>query len=171
MVLLELARSIGGVLVLLMAAGLAASGLQNMPRFVLDRIQPKASRISLREGWKRLFGVQGFVEFGKSLGKLGFTAMFVALALNGILRQLLSGMITQPIEFTTVIKEAATHILVAITLVMTAIAGLDLFWSRFKWRFDLRMTRQEVKDEFKQTDGDPIIKSRMRSLATGRAGA
>jgi flagellar biosynthetic protein FlhB len=169
MVLVEIAKSIGGVLVLLMAAGLAASALQNMPRLVLDRIQPKASRISLREGWKRLFGVQGFVEFAKSLGKLGFTAMFVALAMNGIVRQLLSGMITQPIEFTTVIKEAATHILVAITLVMTAIAGADLFWSRFKWRRDLRMTRQEVKDEFKQTDGDPIIKSRMRSLARDRA--
>jgi flagellar biosynthetic protein FlhB len=169
MVLVELAKSLGGVLILLMAAGLAASALQNMPRLVLDRIQPKASRISLREGWKRLFGLQGFVEFGKSLGKLGFTAMFVMLALNGIVQQLLSGMITQPAEFAMVIKGAATHILVAITLVMTAVGGADLFWSRFKWRRDLRMTRQEVKDEFKQTDGDPIIKSRMRSLARDRA--
>src|SRR5690606_8946174 len=131
MVLLEIGKSIGGALVLLMAAGIAASALQNMPRFVGDRIQPKASRISLREGWKRLFGVQGFVEFAKSLGKLGFTAIFVALALDGILKQLLSGMITQPAEFGAVIKSAATHIIVAITLVMTAIAGADLFWSRF----------------------------------------
>ncbi len=168
-VLVEIAKSVGAVLILLMAAGIAASVLQNMPRLALDRIQPKASRISLSEGWKRLFGVQGLVEFLKSLGKLGFTAIFVVLALAGIKQQLLSGMITQPPEFAIIIRQIATHILVAITLVMTLIAGADLFWSRYKWHSDLRMTKQEVKDEYKQTDGDPIIKGRMRSLARDRA--
>ncbi|MEQ9248234.1 MAG: EscU/YscU/HrcU family type III secretion system export apparatus switch protein, partial [Nitratireductor sp.] len=43
------------------------------------------------------------------------------------------------------------------------------FWSRHQWRVDLRMTRQEVKDEHKQTEGDPIVKARLRSLARDRA--
>ena len=45
----------------------------------------------------------------------------------------------------------------------------DIVWSRFKWRVDLRMTRQELKDEIKQSEGDPLVKSRLRSLARDRA--
>ncbi len=52
---------------------------------------------------------------------------------------------------------------------MGLIAGVDLVWSRFHWRQDLRMTKQEVKDELKQSEGDPIVKSRLRSLARDRA--
>ena len=45
----------------------------------------------------------------------------------------------------------------------------DIVWSRIRWRTDLRMTRQELKDEFKQSEGDPLVKSRLRSLARDRA--
>jgi len=49
------------------------------------------------------------------------------------------------------------------------IAIIDLLWSRFHWRQDLRMTKQEVKDEMKQAEGDPIMRSRLRSLQRDRA--
>ncbi|MGO4841487.1 EscU/YscU/HrcU family type III secretion system export apparatus switch protein, partial [Rhizobiaceae sp. 2RAB30] len=55
------------------------------------------------------------------------------------------------------------------TLVMAIIAGVDLIWQRIHWRQDLRMTRQEVKDELKQSDGDPLVKARIRSVARDRA--
>jgi flagellar biosynthetic protein FlhB len=56
-------------------------------------------------------------------------------------------------------------VLVAVVLLVVA----DLVWSRFFWRRELRMTRQEIKDEQKQAEGDPIIKGRLRSLARDRA--
>ena len=83
--------------------------------------------------------------------------------------RLLLGMITQPGAFGLVIREIAINILLALTFAMLIIGAADFVWSRFHWRRDLRMTRQEVKDELKQSDGDPIIKSRMRSLARDRA--
>jgi flagellar biosynthetic protein FlhB len=52
---------------------------------------------------------------------------------------------------------------------MGAIAAADFIWQRFHWKQDLRMTRQEVKDELKQSEGDPIVKSRIRSVARDRA--
>jgi flagellar biosynthesis protein FlhB len=58
---------------------------------------------------------------------------------------------------------------VAIVFVMGLIAAIDIVWSRFHWKQDLRMSKQEVKDEFKQSEGDPIVKSRLRSLARDRA--
>jgi flagellar biosynthetic protein FlhB len=61
------------------------------------------------------------------------------------------------------------RLLVANVLAITAIAGFDLAWSRIHWRQELRMTRQEVKDELKQSEGDPLVKSRLRSLGRDRA--
>ncbi|MDZ5698431.1 flagellar biosynthesis protein FlhB [Chelativorans sp. M5D2P16] len=168
-VFVEIAKVAGVLMLLLISAGLAASLLQNTPRFVLERIRPKASRISLASGWSRLFGARGMVEFAKSLGKLLVVGGFVVFTLRAADTRLLSGMITHPMVFTTVIRDVVVDILLAVTLVMTVIAVADFAWSRFSWRRDLRMTRQEVKDEQKQTEGDPIVKARQRSLARDRA--
>ena len=168
-VFFEIAKAVAVVFILLVAAGFLASALQHTPRFVTDRISPKLSRISLRQGWKRLFGAQGFAEFLKSLGKLIFAVAFLAFVMSEVHNRLLLGMITQPSAFIPVIREIAINILLALTFAMVIIGVADFIWSRFSWRRDLRMTRQEVKDELKQSDGDPIIKSRMRSLARDRA--
>lgn len=167
--LIEIGRMIGTFVILLMIGGIAASVLQNMPGFVLERIRPKASNISIAKGWKRLFGAKGWVEFGKSLAKLGFAIAVLSFAVGEARNQLLTGMITNPVAFGEVIREILINMLVSLTLVMLAIAMFDLAWSRFSWRQDLRMTKQEVKDEHKQSEGDPIVKMRLRSLARNRA--
>jgi len=169
LVFLEIAKVVGIVMLLLVAAGVSASILQNTPRFVLERIRPKLSRISLPQGWSRLFGTRGLVEFAKSIGKMLVVGGLVAFTLRHADTRLLSGMITHPVVFTVTIRDLAVHILLAIAFFMTIVAVADLVWSRFSWRQDLRMTRQEIKDEQKQTDGDPLMRARLRSLARDRA--
>ncbi len=168
-VVIEIAKVLAALLVLMMFAGIAASVLQNMPRMVADRIQPKLSRLSLKKGWDRLFGQQGWVEFAKSIGKLIVVGGFVVFAMRQAQSRLLEGMLTPPDVFMGTIRQIAIEIVVAIVLIMAVIAAADLLWSRFHWRQELRMTRQEVKDEIKQSDGDPIVKSRLRSLQRDRA--
>ncbi len=168
-VMMQTGRAVVSLLVLLVIAGIGASVFQNLPQFVGERIRPQLSRISLSQGWKRLFGVQGFVEFLKSLAKLGFVAAVLVLTLSQDHRRLLAGMITNPWEFGLVIRSIAVDILFAIVFVMGAIAAADLVWSRFRWKSDMRMSKQEVKDELKQSEGDPIVKSRIRSVARDRA--
>jgi flagellar biosynthetic protein FlhB len=168
-VMVEIGRAVVSLLVLLVVAGIGSSVFQNMPQFVGERIRPQLSRISLSQGWKRLFGVQGFVEFLKSLAKVGFAILVLVLALSDDPQKLLEGMITSPIEFGLVIRGITVDILVVIVFVMGAIAAADIIWSRFHWKRDLRMSKQEVKDEMKQSEGDPIVKSRIRSVARDRA--
>lgn len=168
-VAMEIGKAVASLLIMLVVAGVGASAFQNLPQFVGERIRPQASRISLSKGWKRLFGQQGFVEFLKSLGKLGFAVAVLSFSLSDSLRQFLAGMLTQTTDFVLVIRSMAIDILISIVAVMALIAGVDLVWSRFHWRQDLRMTKQEVKDELKQSEGDPIVKSRLRSLARDRA--
>ena len=168
-VFLEIAKVLVALMVLLILAGLIGSMSQNMPRMVLERIQPKFSRISLREGWKRMFGKKGWVEFAKSLGKLVFATAVVIFVMREVESQLLAGMMTPPEVFGDVIRELIIQVVVAIALVMLLIAAMDFLWSRYSWREDLRMSRQEVKDEMKQAEGDPIIRARLRSLQRDRA--
>lgn len=168
-VIFEIGRAVISLLVLLVVAGIGASVFQNMPQFVGERVRPQLSRISIAKGWNRLFGAQGFVEFLKSLAKLGFAVVVLGFTLSEDHRKLLAGMITNPVAFGLVIRGIVVDILVAIVFVMGLIAAVDLVWSRFHWRRDLRMSKQEIKDEMKQSEGDPIVKSRLRSLARDRA--
>jgi flagellar biosynthesis protein FlhB len=168
-VFLEIAKVLGTLMFLLMLAGISASVLQNVPRFVLERVKPKLSRISLKKGWSRLFGKKGLVEFAKSIGKILVVGGILIYAMREAQDRLLAGMLTHPMAFTGVIRDIGVEIVVTIAAVMVIIAGADLLWSRFHWREELRMTRQEVKDEIKQNDGDPIVKARMRSLQRDRA--
>lgn len=168
-VTMEIGKAVASLLVLLVVFGVGASAFQNMPQFVGERIRPQASRISLAKGWSRLFGQQGLVEFLKSLAKLGFVVAVLCFVLSDSLRQFLAGMLTQTTDYVAVIRRMAIDILTSVVVVMGLIAAVDLVWSRFHWRQDLKMTRQEVKDELKQSEGDPIVKSRLRSLARDRA--
>lgn len=169
LVFFEIARILSILMALLIVAGIAASVVQNIPRFVGERVKPKLSRISLKEGWGRLFGAKGLSHFAQSLGKLVFAGAVLAWGMAEAQERLLSGMITQPEAFTAVIREIAIQIALAIALIMALIAAVDILWSRYHWFQDLRMTRKELKDEIKQTDGDPIMKARMRSLQRDRA--
>ncbi len=168
-VMFECGKVLVALMLLLVTAALAASILQNTPRFVLERVKPQMSRISLKEGFTRLFGAQGLAELLKSLGKLTFAGIILAIAMRNALSELISGMSTHPVVFGFVINDIAKEILIAITLVMLLIAAADILWSRFHWLQDLRMTKQEVKDELKQTLGDPIMRTRIRSLQRDRA--
>jgi len=168
-IFIEVGKAVGVVLLLLVTGALGASVLQNTPSFVGERIKPQWSRISPKAGWERLFGAKGFAEFAKALAKLAFAGLILYIALRNAQGRLLAGMVTQPAAFGMVIADIAINIIVAITLVMVAIATVDLLWSRHHWLQDLRMTRQEVKDEMKQTVGDPIVRTRIRSLQRDRA--
>lgn len=168
-VAIEAGKSVAVLMLLLVTAAITASVLQNMPRMVAERIRPQFSRISPRQGWKRLFGAKGLVDFAKQLGKLTFAGIILGIAMREAQSKLLAGMITHPVAFGGVIGKIATDIVMWIALAMMLIAGADIVWSRFSWLRDLRMTRQEVKDEMKQTVGDPLVRMRIRSVQRDRA--
>jgi flagellar biosynthesis protein FlhB len=156
-------------LLVIMAGGLAAAFMQSDPRFVANRIEPKFSRISVRKGWQRIFGLQGFVEFLKSVAKFTLAGAVTVIALRKPFRHLMDGMFQHPIALLGSLSETIFSLLSSVCAVMAAIAALDFFWARFSWRRDLRMTRQEIKDEHKQSEGDPMVKVRIRSIGRDRA--
>ena len=74
-----------------------------------------------------------------------------------------------PTAVPELILTTAMRLVSTISIATIVLVALDLAWARFHWRRELRMTRQELKDEFKQAEGDPLVKSRLRSIARDRA--
>jgi flagellar biosynthesis protein FlhB len=157
------------VLVVLSVAGMAASFLQNTPQLVLDRIMPKLSRVSLGGGWSRIFGIKGQIEFLKSLAKLVAVCVLGYMLLRSARNDVLNAMFMEPSGLPLLILRMGSRLLVAICIATIVLVAVDLVWSRVSWSQDLRMTRQELKDEMKQIEGDPLVKARLRSLARDRA--
>lgn len=156
------------VVVILAVAGILASLLQNAPRLVLERIRPQLSRLSIAKGWKRVFGAQGWVEFFKSLFKLGAIAFLGFLLLRSARHDVTNAMIMEPSALPALILTLGTKLLSTVAVAAIVLVAADIVWSRLFWHGELKMTRQEVKDELKQVDGDPIVKARLRSLARDR---
>ncbi|MEW5422237.1 flagellar biosynthesis protein FlhB [Amorphus sp. 3PC139-8] len=157
------------IVLLLAAFGVVASLAQNAPRLVPERIRPQWNRISPKAGWKRIFGSQGLVEFGRSLFKFAAVGAVAALFLRSEISGVINAAITDPTLLPAQLLSMATRLLAAVCVATIVLVAADLVWSRFKWRADLRMTRQEVKEEMKQMEGDPFVKARLRSLAKDRA--
>jgi flagellar biosynthesis protein FlhB len=156
-------------LALLALGGIAASLLQNTPNIALERIKPQFSKLSIRQGWTRIFGLRGQLEFIKSALKLAAIAVILVLLLRSRLSDATNALIMEPASLPGTILELAVQILSAACAMTAVLMAADLVWSRLIWRRDLRMTRHEVKEEHKQSDGDPLVKMRIRSIARQRS--
>ena len=157
------------ILLILAVCSLAASLLQNLPRLVLDRITPKWSRVSPMAGFARIFGTSGQVEFLKSLVKFLSVSVVALLLLRSERTRAVNAMFVDPSQLPELILTVSIRLVSAVAIATIVIVAGDLVWARLRWQRSLRMSRQDIKDEHKQTEGDPFIKERLRSLAQDRA--
>lgn len=153
---------------ILLVAGLLAAVLQSAPRLVLDRIQPKLERISVVGGWQRIFGGRGRAELGKSLFKLGSILVVLVVVAAYELGTVVNAMAVEADAVPDLVLAVTMRLLSAVCVATVLLLAADLVLVRLHWRRDLRMSRQEVKDEFKQMERDPLLKARLRSLALDR---
>ncbi len=153
---------------LLMIAGVVASIAQNPPRIVLNRIMPDLSRISVVAGFSRVFGLRGLTEFLKSIAKIGAVIAIVGGVLSGQKYLLTSAMFLDVGDLPERISRLCADVVAAVLVATLVVAGADITWARIHWRRDQRMSRHEVKEELKQTEGDRMVKARVRSLRLDR---
>lgn len=165
----ELASALLPLLAILMAGGIVGSLIQNPFQINLERLSPKFSRLSPNEGFRRIFGLKGLTEFGKSLFKFGAVGCIIYLVVKSQLSEIVAAMIRPPQLLPSVILTLTIKLVSSIAGAALVLAAADTVWSRFSWRRDLRMTKQEVKEEHRQAEGDPMIKHRFKMLARQRA--
>jgi len=153
---------------LLFLAAIAGNMIQHKPVFTAERMKPKLDKISPLKGFKRIFGLSALVNFLKGLGKMllvGVVAFSITWPHRDQVANIISWNIASLLPF---IRELAIQMLGGVLAILAAIAVFDFMYQRHEFTKKQRMTKQDVKDEHKQSDGDPAVKSKLRQLRMER---
>lgn len=146
------------------AAGITQGMIMHRPLWTTEPLMPKLNRISPKSGFKRIFGKEAFVQFAKSLAKFAIVTTVIILVLwperarLDVLVRLDPGMMMDA-SWTLTLK-----LLGGVLAVFAFVAVADILYQRFSWRQRQRMTREEVKQEYKETEGSPEMKARIRKV-------
>jgi flagellar biosynthetic protein FlhB len=135
----------------------------------LSALSPQFSRVNPKAGLKRLFGADGAVEALKSCAKIALMGLIAWHVLAGDIAALLTAPFVDAATLAARCAHPIVQMLVAVLLAQTVIAAADLIWVRVRHARSMRMSRQDIQDEQKQTEGDPKIKMRLRLLRNRRA--
>ena len=159
--------------IMLVAASMAGIALvinavQARGVFSLKPITPQFSRISPASNIKRLVGMQAIVELLKSLVKLAIVGFAIHAALGAeAIRSIVVTSQESPRALLQVVMHFSVKLIMTAGLAYLALALSDYLWQYWQFTKELRMSKAEIKQEFKNSEGDPLLKQRMRSI--GRA--
>ena len=152
----------------LAACAILANLVQHRLVFSGEQLKPKLEKISPLAGFRRLFSLDALVNFSKGLLKLTIvgTVMFFVLWPE---RDRLDTMVTADIgALLGMFQELGLKLIGATLVVVTVIALADFLYQRHRWWERQKMTVREVREEFKQMEGDPTIKARIRQVRNER---
>jgi flagellar biosynthetic protein FlhB len=159
-----LVQILAPILLAVFVMGILSNYVQIGTLFTLEVIQPKLSRMDPIQGFRRLLSKQSFAEVLKAL----FKFLIIAWVAYATVQNELAEILTLPDQevggIFRFIGSVSARIFFKTVLVMVALAVLDYLFQRWSYEKSLRMTKREVQEEFKQTEGDPLVKSRIRSI-------
>jgi len=157
---LVLAVLVGGVGAVVLQSGLLFHG---------GALMPKLSRLDPRAGLKRIFGVGGLVETVRSLAKLVAMVGATWFAVGTDFSWLANAMAVPPELLLDRVARLLLCVIVAVLIAQLVIAAADLMWVRLQHARGLRMSREEIREEHKDLEGDPRMKARIRQIRMQRA--
>jgi flagellar biosynthesis protein FlhB len=132
--------------------------------FSSEAITPQVSKIDPIKGLKRLFSVRSIAELIKSIFKICIVGIVAYVVVKGEINNMLNLMDQNVWGMMIYFGRICFKILLATTIVLIVLAILDYIYQRWEYEKSLRMTKQEIKDEYKNTEGDPLIKARIRRI-------
>jgi len=155
-----LATIIGGA-----GGNLAQSGLVFTP----DKLKPDWSKVNPVSGFGRIFGPDGMAQFVKTLLKLVAVATICWFTLKPHAAELqnLAGM--SPASILPFARDLAVALMSAALIFLGFTAGGDFIWQKFRFAKRMRMSKEEVKEDYKQSEGDPHVKARLKQLRAQRS--
>jgi flagellar biosynthetic protein FlhB len=167
--MLALAPSLIIPLILVILAAVLPSILQTGFVFTTQPLHPSLSKLSLTAGLKRIFSVSAALDLAKNLGKLVIVAAIAVYVVYPEFGRIETLITVEVADAAYEMQWVVIKLLAAVLVVLALMAAGDVFYQRYKFYKQLRMTKQEVKDEYKQAEGDPQIKGRLRQIRMERA--
>ncbi|TAN60043.1 MAG: flagellar biosynthesis protein FlhB [Magnetospirillum sp.] len=153
----------------MMVFGITAAVSQVGLMFVTKHLSLDLTKLSPAKGLGRMFSVKNLVDFIKSLFKICVIGFVIFLVLKAKVNDYLGLAAVDIFAMLEYLRGQTIRLIIIVLLMVTALAAADWFYQRWAFMQQMKMTKQEVKDEHKQQEGDPIIKGRLRSLRFQRA--
>lgn len=166
---LRLTAILGLAFLALMVAAAAGNLVQTGLIFTTKKIEPKLDKLNPVEGVKRMFGPQGWMNFAKGVGKMALVAIAMFVVLWPRRDDLIAMPALAPIALLTEVYEASVQLLIAALIVYAVIAVADFAFQKHEFIQRNKMSLKEVRDEFKETEGDPQIRAKLRQIRQERA--
>lgn len=156
-------------LVLLVLAAIAAGLVQNGLIISAEQMKPKLEKISLGKGIKRLFSMKSVAEFTKGIAKITIVgAVGVAIiwpAFSGF--EKLPSM--ELMSWVGVLHALVIRLMIGVLAIVSIVVVLDYLFQKMQHLKQMKMSRQDIKDDMKQSEGDPLVRGRLRQIRRERA--
>ena len=147
------------------AANVAQSGFILSP----DKIKPDFQKLDILKGLGRIFGPDGMMQFAKSALKFLVTGLIAWMVVKPHIAEMRNLVGLDVGAMIPLSLKLCTDLFWAVLIFLLGTAGFDWFWQRMRFNKRMRMSLQEVKDEIKQSDGDPHIKGKQKQLRMQRS--
>ena len=155
-----LAPLLGGVFF----ASLAISGLQGGGVFTMETLMPKLDKVNPMEGFKRMFSLKGLVQLLKSAVILVVVVILAYQVIRSALRPMLLTQGAPLLNAFGFAQGLIATLLMRTAMVMVVIGGADFMYQRWQFNKDMMMSKEEVKNEYKEQEGDPHYKAKRKRL-------
>lgn len=155
-------KVVGPILILILAAGILASLAQVGWSPSLEPMAPKFSKLNPLSGFKRMFSSQSLMELAKAIFKVLVLGTVIYSRIKTEIPTFLMLMDMSLSQIVTYVSELVISIGFRIAMIFSFMAAVDFAYQKFKFEDSIKMTKQEVKDEHKQSDGDPQIKQKIK---------
>jgi len=162
----------GPVLVVLGVFFVAALGghlAQHMPLWTTEKMKPDLSKLDPLKGVGRMFGPQGWMNLAKSILKILAVSIAIGYAIWPDRDLMAKSGELEPVVLLAALQDAAGRLMIAALVVVGVVAAIDYLWQRQSFMSRMKMSKQEIKDEFKQSEGDPHIKAKLRQIRMERS--
>lgn len=162
--LVAFAKAGGPAIATAAVIGVAATFFQTKLLVSGELLKPKFSRINPLQGFKRLFSLRSIVEALKGILKIGVLLYIVFQFLAGVYEVFSKYLFTDLASACAHLFDQFFQLVMQIGAVYIVLAGADIFYQWWDYERNIRMSKQEIKEEFKQTEGNPQIKSKIREI-------
>ena len=162
-------KTVGPVVAIAVICAVAATFAQTRFLVSLESIKPKFNRISPIQGFKRLFSLKSLVETLKGILKITLLLVIIYMSIRDMFLESANYLYTDLSTACAHLVQVAASMVIRICIAFVALAALDFIYQWWDYERQMKMSKQEVKEEYKQLEGDPQVKGKIKELQRRRA--
>jgi flagellar biosynthetic protein FlhB len=160
---------LGAVMLATIVGGVGGNVFQSGFLFSAEKMKPKWEKVSPMGGLKRIFGPDGLMQFAQTFAKLIAVSVICWMVLKPHAREFENMAAMSPLTILPLARDMMIALMASTLVFLVLGAGADFIWQKMRFAKRQRMTKEEVKEEYKNTEGDPHVKAKLRQIRMQRS--